>query len=802
MNSKFSIQQIQKLKNFFVALKFGGLKTNINQVSSRAADGSTIDKQECLKLLRELPEFKGEEFKDDNFLISNLSKKLQTSLDRSVLLNDLFTLQEQQEFSEALKDEEPTATETTEEQQAAQQGQATTGGEQPGTMGEEGHMPGLPTAGGAAYQTRRPVRVVHPPAAPPIPDVPGLKTTPETGLDYEGKPYEMDAEHIAQSQRATAKASTAEQTEGKAASGRKFQAPKLPAGLANTLKNFGSAAGRFFQRNLGKFLTVGRIGTAVSTGIGALAGSAFGSTGMFAGAGAGAILPSFVKSGGARNFLGKVGNGIIDRGARLSNGISRGGLNIAGPKKRIWILLLVGMLGFSFLTAFTGAGTPGGGTTGGPNPTPGAGGGGGSCPTAAQLTTNATSPQTCQYLNPGIDIFNTTFTDTQIKQYISFCQSQSSSCPTDVEAKTRTIVTEAQSVGLNPIIPLGYWFTESKFGEGFGCPAVTNSFQNQLDCILGGPPGSTWQSSPVIYTPAPRCARDKDASSAACRFVAGQISGHPNIYNSIQVQVPINNFDALAEMIGPRAPNLDGPGTTNNNCTHTYNQLIQVAVSVNACTLATASSGSSGAAGSASCPIPGGVIGCASYGTPYSSNGFGGSCRPDSTGNGGHCNANYISDVQICTTPKDSTGNYIRTAKSIDVSNNSRPGDPVYLPSINNHPVTWQYVGAVSAGGNFGWIRIFHSVNAPEGVWSLHFVHVNQNQPAGINPNDTIQSGQVGATILNPWIPGDNYSHVHVTVGLNVGDAPPGNINDLKDYSPNWKFADRDLGMCTGGTTP
>lgn len=193
----------------------------------------------------------------------------------------------------------------------------------------------------------------------------------------------------------------------------------------------------------------------------------------------------------------------------------------------------------------------------------------------------------------------------------------------------------------------------------------------------------------------------------------------------------------------------------------------------------------------ASCPIPGGKIGCASYGKPESWGGFSGSCRADSTGNGGHCNQIYQSNVGICT-QRTQNGNLIRTAKSIDVAANTKAGDPVYLPAINGKPTKWKYDGLVSAGGSFGWIRLFKSVDSPEGVWSIHLLHVNSANPQ-LLIGDIVESGKVGATILSPWIPGDNWPHIHITVGLDVGDS----INDLKDYSPNWKFADRDLGMCT-----
>lgn len=193
----------------------------------------------------------------------------------------------------------------------------------------------------------------------------------------------------------------------------------------------------------------------------------------------------------------------------------------------------------------------------------------------------------------------------------------------------------------------------------------------------------------------------------------------------------------------------------------------------------------------ASCPIPGGKIGCASFGKPYSVNGFSEACAPDSSGNGGHCSNIYQSRVGICL-KREEGGNLIRTAKSIDVSAGSKAGDPVYLPTINGQSLDWEYVGPVSAGSNFGWIRLFHSVNAKDGIWSIHFVHVNEGNPS-LRIGDIVKSGQVGATILNPWIPGDPWPHAHITAGLNVEDS----LVNLQDYSPNWKFPDRELGMCT-----
>lgn len=138
---------------------------------------------------------------------------------------------------------------------------------------------------------------------------------------------------------------------------------KFPA----QIKSIGSKLGVFFQRNLGKFLTVGRIGTLVSTGIGAFAGASFGGVGMFAGGIGGAILSSWIKSGGAGKFFNKVGNGVLNFTPNLSSEAMRSRLSLAGTRKGAWriiLFLVVPFLLLSLGTAFLGAGTPGGGSTG------------------------------------------------------------------------------------------------------------------------------------------------------------------------------------------------------------------------------------------------------------------------------------------------------------------------------------------------------------------------------------------------------------------------------------------------------
>lgn len=143
----------------------------------------------------------------------------------------------------------------------------------------------------------------------------------------------------------------------------RFNLASFKSSLSSTfskMQNFTSRAGIFFQRNVGKFFTVGRIGTAISAGIGAVAGLGFGPIGALAGGAAGGIGSFWIRSGEGVRFLGGVGNGAINAWGRFSNQVSGGTTRLAAPSKKLVWALLLGLFFFVF-----GAGLLGGltGTT-------------------------------------------------------------------------------------------------------------------------------------------------------------------------------------------------------------------------------------------------------------------------------------------------------------------------------------------------------------------------------------------------------------------------------------------------------
>ncbi len=223
--------------------------------------------------------------------------------------------------------------------------------------------------------------------------------------------------------------------------------------------------------------------------------------------------------------------------------------------------------------------------------TPTAGGAGGSCPTQAEINANKQSPQTCKYFGLGVDIFDTTLSqitiDSYVNQYGSIFVNGSLGDLNEFRRRVHLIISKSQSVGLNPIIFLGYWRTESAFGTirnaaTFGCAPGqgVKSFDIELNCAVGLNPSGTDRGGSLTS----RCASPNNPTRQQdCNSLKFSRDSRPDLYANIPVVFPISTFDDFAETFGSRAPTLDGPGTTNRNCTSTYNLLVEVINSVNAC---------------------------------------------------------------------------------------------------------------------------------------------------------------------------------------------------------------------------
>ncbi|MBI3109597.1 hypothetical protein HYZ06_01010 [Candidatus Daviesbacteria bacterium] len=340
-----------QLKAFFKALQEN--RFNLKQIPSFVVmngERIPIDKTHCLDLLRQFPDLQG---KDDEFITKYLSDP--NKIKR--LLGNL-TLQQQTEITKVLE-EKPV--EVVGEQPAGAEEVPPPAGPSEQPAGAAGGFPGIGLPSGPSISSYRRPRVIHIVERAKS----DLVTATSTGAIREAG----DASKLV---RATGSGKIVEKPPSKiwvAEKGgvREHAIPRasrfnFPTGIKSFGKNLASRTGVFIKRNL----TAMRIGTLASGGIGGIAGASFGPLGALGGGGLGALLPSWIRSGGATRFFGGVGSGAINAGARLSNSASR--LSIPGPGKKFLIFGLLVLLILAFLAitsppSQTTTPSPGGGST-------------------------------------------------------------------------------------------------------------------------------------------------------------------------------------------------------------------------------------------------------------------------------------------------------------------------------------------------------------------------------------------------------------------------------------------------------
>lgn len=324
---------------------------------------------------------------------------------------------------------------------------------------------------------------------------------------------------------------------------------KMPASFTNAAKNFGSTAQRFIGTNLG------RIGRSLAD----IAG----------GVGRGIAGPSLT---GTYNLLGKAANGGLNafEGITRPGGIGGGGIGKGLSKSsNKFALGLIGIMLFFVLFGSMLGGLAGTTPTGQASPI------GSGCPDTSTNRNDAS----CHYLNPSIDIFNITIPQSVINSYIVknspiFINAGKGDL-TEFTKRTNYIVTNSQQAGLNPAIFLGYWKSESNFSTAgsrdLGCAG--DNFYEQVDCALG----INTFSDPV-KNPIASCVRSRDANSSACISLKSVRQAFDKTH---PIKYPVATFDDFAEAYGPY--DHLSKESLHTNCTHTYNDLIDVAKELNSC---------------------------------------------------------------------------------------------------------------------------------------------------------------------------------------------------------------------------
>lgn len=247
------------------------------------------------------------------------------------------------------------------------------------------------------------------------------------------------------------------------------------------------------------------------------------------------------------------------------------------------------------------------GSGGGPGAPGGPGGGTGGSPGAIGTngcpdTSNNRSGFSCQYLNPSIDIFDTNISQDALNRYVDkyspiFIRAGKGD-KAEFTNRAQYIVSASRQAGMNPALILGYWKTETLFGtvgsRELGCAG--NGFHEQVDCSLGINKFSDPARNPIA-----NCARSRDKDSTACKALK---SIRTRFDTTHPINYPIASFDDFAEAYGPY-DHLNSQGLP-SNCTHTYNELIEIAKELGACNASPAPTNTSPApSGTANTP-PGG----------------------------------------------------------------------------------------------------------------------------------------------------------------------------------------------------
>src|SRR3989344_1680257 len=208
----------------------------------------------------------------------------------------------------------------------------------------------------------------------------------------------------------------------------------------------------------------------------------------------------------------------------------------------------------------------------------------GSCPTQEAIDQNKKSPLTCNGLNVAVDIYNTALPEDRIKQYIESYSKVSGLNVSEFESRTRLIVKKAQQVGLNPVIYLGLWKSESGFKGNLGCaPGKELDFESEVNCAVGLNGSGEFQKDKG--SEASKCAQNVnlEIKKNACDTINQIVTANPGKYPpEYRPKVPITTLDDFDKFYGQFSPYL-GDAPINNNCVHSYNTHVEVAKELGAC---------------------------------------------------------------------------------------------------------------------------------------------------------------------------------------------------------------------------
>lgn len=741
--ANFNVSDFDKFKAFFKALQdinFDPAKPipGIVKINGRP---TPVDKTRCFELLRSMPALQG---KDDSEIIKylrqpgNINRLLGKELTRAQQIELAQTLAEKpippEEISEQLTGQEA----ATEQTPPAQAPAGPSGG------GAPFGMPSTPAIG--SVSPRMPQRIlVKPPEGIPTSSS-STPITPTTSVTS-GIPASRSASTPA-TPSLTASSSSSNlptQTFKTTVEPKSFQSiPSATVKRFNLapLKGFSSRLGVFFQRNLGKYLTVGRIATGVSAGIGAITGGALtngSAVGIFGGGGLGAIAPSWIKSGGGTRFLGKVGNGAINAGVRISNQVSTGATRFSASKR--WAV--GGVIGLFLILALAT------GLMSGPSVNPPT--------TGATPIVGASNISSCKFTRAGVAI---PFTSSLLLSYIQEAAQKSSVPAVVLAAFIRVESPSAAYMSNQEITNYAANCAQSTTGalgimqiQPPGTTSLSGTPASCDDCIDAG--AKLVGKTVATMTRADYC-DPRTSIIVGSGWILKKMSKFGLGDGTKWDPSWINDKKAIETMVRTYYGCLNYGGA--QDCTGPYNYATDVQTSIQDCKPAPgASPAPPGPIGfSVSCPLEGNIyISCGTAANP-AANTCGHGVLPIYKTT---CDPYYY----VCNGSRYSEALY----HAIDVQGNNT----VTLPYINgNESIQWTRVDPqpIAIGqGSWGY-RIDYTATYQGKRLYLDLTHLNSN----ISTAQTLMSGETVGTVFQP------IGHLHT--GLSVDDTWMEPIQDAR----------------------
>lgn len=555
--------------------------------------------------------------------------------------------------------------------------------------------------------------------------------------------------------------------------------PRVSFGAGNTLKNLSSQSSIFLKKNVfGKILTPTRLVTGFTTILGGIAGSVLGPVGSLAGAGAGFLAPSYIKTFGARH-LGGLANWGADSMVRLSNQTSRfsvggfGGRSVTGKRFTIAAILL--FFGVGALAAF------------------------------APLPSQETSPAAAVPLTPGF--INTLapppspeyqkLHDDILKQFgVDFDQQNTFSYD-----YLKWAWGKLWNISNTNFLKL----TRGPNNNIITIKRLDRGFNEQITCssiLMSGTSSATGQPYPeslfkIVFIHElshiiENCYRNTSniGELANIRTQEGGITSFSqNTASCISGVSPLNEdfAETITYYLNPEFgeqryfndPKCPAPADNLNPFARGDKPLHQqfAAKLLGVASLTPQTTPTS--LPKFSCPVIGGGVNRLP------------SFQADPVN--GHCGSAYNAKLR---NPADACSGNTRRGKSIDIETGGLDGKLVTLPTIDGQTVGWEYVQQINltsgdcfeeeiidpsgAGGGCGVGYVFRADLGEGKNWVIHLLHM---QPVSLTPGLRYQSGPVTA------IGNSQAIHVHISMGQDIKDV-------LSQDEAGWKSVDTELNLC------